>query len=87
MFLQIEVTCILSVNFLNTKDFRKERKKINVHISDGQIPEINKQIHLDFFSVRKSVSHSISQSFREESVTVSQSVSKSTSHLLSHSLS
>ena len=60
MFLQIEVTCILSVNFLNTKDFRKKGKKVNVNISDGQIHEINKQIHSDFFSVIKSVIHSIS---------------------------
>ena len=49
VFLQIEVICILSITFLNTKDFRKKGKKSYVNVSEGQIYEINKQNSCSLF--------------------------------------
>ena len=66
---------------------KERKKKINVNISDGQIHEIKKQIHSDFFSVMKSVSHSFSQSVRDsQSPSASQSISQLVSYSVTHSL-
>ena len=49
MFLQIEVTRILSVSFLNTKDFRKKGKNDFDIIGDGHICGISKQNSFNLF--------------------------------------
>ena len=91
MFLQIEVTCILSVRFLNTKDFRKKGKNDFDIIGDGHICEISKQnpFSLFFFFFFLSLNQLVMQSPRaskRQSVTVSQLLLKSNSKLLSYSL-